>query len=106
MTISAGIFHLGIFMLVTQQPEQPLTNRWHRRVQRIKEFADAVQGGKVSTQFGRNFHVPSFYVLACSTRTKGHMDKQMPQADLPHQIGLNRTIQGILIVVESGGRGG
>ena len=34
------------------------------------------------------------------------MDKQNPQADSVHRIGLEPTLQGVLIRVENGGRGG
>jgi hypothetical protein len=40
------------------------------------------------------------------TTTSSPMDKWMPQADSAHQTGLKPTLQGVLIVVESGGRGG
>ena len=34
------------------------------------------------------------------------MDKRTPQADSVHRIGLEATLQGVLIRVENGGRGG
>jgi hypothetical protein len=72
----------------------------------IKDFSLVMLYKGVRFQlFGRNFHVSNFYVLACSTRTKGRMDKWMLQADSVHQIGLNPILHALLIVVESGGRG-
>jgi len=44
--------------------------------------------------------------FACTSTTSSPIDKWMPQADSAHQTGLHPTLQGILIVVESGGRGG
>ena len=44
--------------------------------------------------------------MACNTTTSGPIDKQRPQADSAHQIGPETTLQGVLIVVESGGKGG
>src|SRR5271170_678519 len=53
---------------------------------------------------GRNFS--PLNVSGCTSTTSAPMDKWMPQADSAHQIGLKPTLQGILIVVESGGPGG
>jgi len=44
--------------------------------------------------------------FACTSTTGSPMDKWMPQADSAHQIGPETILQGILIVVESGDRGG
>jgi len=55
----------------------------------------------------RNFSLsesgPDF---ACTSTTSSPTDKWMLQAYSARQIGLKPTLQGILIVVESGGRGG
>jgi hypothetical protein len=53
---------------------------------------------------GRNFSPLNVY--ACWSITKGAMDKWMVQADSAHQRGLETTLEEVLIVVESGGRGG
>jgi len=44
--------------------------------------------------------------FASTSTTSSPMGKWMLQPDLAHQTGLKPTLQGILIVVESGGRGG
>ena len=44
--------------------------------------------------------------FACTSTTGSPMHKWMPQADSAHQIGPETILQGVLIVVESGGRGG
>jgi len=41
--------------------------------------------------------------LACNTTTSNPIDKRRPQADSAHEIGPKTTLQGVLIVVESGG---
>jgi hypothetical protein len=50
--------------------------------------------------------VSQFFVLACSIRTNGPMDKRRPQADSAHQIGLKLTLHAFLIVVAIGDTGG
>jgi len=55
----------------------------------------------------RNFSLSEIGTdFACTSTTSSPMDKWMLQPDLAHQTGLKPTLQGILIVVESGGRGG
>jgi hypothetical protein len=55
----------------------------------------------------RNFLLSEIgHDFACTSTTSRPMDKWILQADSAHQIGLKPTLQGILIVVESGGRGG
>src|SRR5271155_2159791 len=44
--------------------------------------------------------------FACTSTTSGPMNKWMLQVDSAHQIGAETILQGVLIVVESGGRGG
>src|SRR5271170_1732581 len=44
--------------------------------------------------------------FACTSTTGSPMDKRMPQVDSAHQIGAETILQGVLIVVESDGRGG
>ena len=44
-----------------------------------------------------------FLFLACNTTTSDPIDKRRPQADSAHEIGPKTTLQGVLIVVESGG---
>src|SRR5271155_5834215 len=44
--------------------------------------------------------------FACTSTTGSCMHKWMPQAHSAHQIGPETILQGVLIVVESGGRGG
>jgi hypothetical protein len=50
--------------------------------------------------------LPSFERFGCSAETIGAVDKQSPQADSAHRVGLETTLPGVLIVVESGGTGG
>ena len=51
-----------------------------------------------SSEIGHDF--------ACTSTTRSPTDKWMLQADSAHQIGPETILQGVLIVVESGGRGG
>ena len=53
---------------------------------------------------GRNFS--PLNVSACFSTTKAIIDKWMLQLDSARQIGPETTLQGILIVVESGGTEG
>jgi len=55
----------------------------------------------------RNFSLSEIgHDFACTSTTSSPMDKWILQVDSAHQIGLKPTLQGILIVVESGGGGG
>jgi|SRR5271154_4797984 len=74
----------------------------------LQDILIVVESGvKGENKSWRNFSLseigPDF---ACTSTTGSPMDKWMLQADSAYQIGLKPTLQGILIVVESGGRGG
>ena len=61
---------------------------------------------KIPPNWADIFGVSIFFAFACGSTTSGGMAKWMTQADSVHQIGPETTLQGILIVVESGGTGG
>jgi len=71
------------FVLVTQQAEVLSTNGDHCRIQRIKEFGDAVQGGEET--FWGIFTCGIFDRFACNSTTKEATDKQWLQPDLACQ---------------------
>ena len=55
----------------------------------------------------RNFSLPEIGPeFACTSTTSSPMDEWMLQAHSAHQTGLKLILQAVLILVESGGRGG
>src|SRR5271170_1853623 len=74
----------------------------------LQDILIVVESGvKGENKSWRNFSLseigPDF---ACTSTTSSPMDEWMPQVVSAHGIGPETTLQGILIVVESGGRGG
>src|SRR5271170_2142496 len=74
----------------------------------LQDILIVVESGvKGENKSWRNFSLseigPDF---ACTSTTCGPMDKWMPQADSAHEIGPDTILQGVLILVESGGKEG